>query len=178
MQKLFTYFIALFVLFFACTQAPEKNDTNATANQNNTSEGIAPTKITPVNPSKLPNNYNHVDQASQNDLTYPKEFSNMGIPQFKGAKMDNNVPIKNDVGKYARRIKMTCSGSFDEVKTFYKSQLEKNGWEQNNKMNRTGEDEDVQYFVTNFTKDNYTQMFTIIDMGANGVSILQILKEN
>ena len=184
MQKLLSYFIALFVLFFACTQSPpvEKQSDISTLTTNATTikkeEIPTPTPIPP--PSVPPGAFDKVKQAPAKDLVYPKEFKNMGIKMYSGAKMENNVVIDNNAGKFGRQTRMTCAANFEEVYDFYTNSLPKNGWEKNAKMDKSHQDEDVKYFSTNYMKDNYTLMVAITEMGAgsNVVSVSQVLKGN
>lgn len=182
MQKLLFYFMALFVLFFACTQEQAATDAQKgqIASTKNASDKEEIPVATPIPPPQVPANPNlkAVPQAPQEDLVYPKDYVELGVLQFKGAKMDNNLKLDNSQGKYGRRIKMTSNASYDEVFDFYKKSLEKNGWTQNEKMNKTMQDEDIKFFSTNYVKENHTLMLSLTALGQEKVSIMQILKEN
>jgi len=189
MQKLLFYFIALFVLFFACSQ----NETTSKDKTNNQTTSITspnqrtkpadnvpvPTPIPPPqNPENDKNKGKPVPQAPKKDLKYPKEYTRLGISKFNGAEIKNNLLLDNDQGKFGRRIKMNCSAPYDEVMTFYKTSLLKNGWVKNDAMDKSHQDADVTFFATNYTKDEYTLMVSFTKLGSNLTSVSQILKEN
>lgn len=183
MQKLILYFIALFVLFFACKQANSEqaatsnNPTNTSTVTKTSEKAPVPTPIPPPQtPTKAP--FKQVEQAPAKDLVYPKEFISFGIPQFSGATMENNTKLDNDVGKYGRRIKMNSKASFDEVMDFYAKELVQNGWVKNAKMDRLKEDEGIKFYTTNYEKDEHTLMIAITRLTPNNISILNLLKEN
>lgn len=172
MQKLAFYFVSLFILFFACTQEP--NTTTDTGN-----DGIKSTPIVPSSPASQPRNIpKPVPQAAAADLVYPKEYKEFGIPKFKNAKMENNVPLENAQGKYGRRIKLTCKGTYDEVIKFYDDALVKNGWKQNHNMDNTQDGDGLKYFSTNYVKDDFTFLLSVLDAETEDILVNQILKQN
>lgn len=191
MQKLLSYFVALFVLFFACTQnqtettTVDKNSTNpnsapstSVSNPQATasSEGISPTPI-PA-PEEPKTNIKTVPQAPKKDLKYPQRFRDEGIPQLAKSAVGNNLILENNQGKYGQRIKLTATGSHKSALDFYTKALENNGWVKNIKMDKTVNDEDVDFFSTNYSKDDYTLMLAITGTSNGALYIDQILKEN
>ena len=180
MQKLLLYFIALFVLFFACTSNnPESGTRNSTPA---TSEEGLPVS-TPIPPPNMAGqNIKPIEQAPKKDLVYPKEFLKLKVPQFANAKVENNTMLDNSQGKYGQRVKLGCSTSFDKVNDFYATELVKNGWIKNDAMDKSKsfEEEDIRHFSTNYMRDEeaYTLMLNITAVGSNNVSIVLLVKEN
>ncbi len=181
MQKIIFYFFGLFVLFYACTtNQSEPQNTNApgAVNKSNADEVPVATPIPP--PNLAGKSYKKVKQASSKDLVYPKRYEELGVPKFSNAKIENNIMLDNDFGKYGQRIKLACSGDYDQILDFYAEKLVENGWVKNDEMDKTLEDEDIRFFSTNYMKNGaeYTLMFSATDIGNNKVSISQIVKEN
>lgn len=179
MQKLLFYFIALFVLFFACTQNPSEEETNTKVSTSATPDATEVVTPTPIPPPQKPTpDLKPIPQASQKDLVYPERFQTAGINKFKGAKITNNNILDNSQGKYGQRINMKSTAKYEDVLSFYKADLENNGWKHNTAMDNSLKDEDVIFFSTNYTKDNYTLMLSVTGLGKDNTSVIKILKEN
>jgi len=185
MQKLALYFVALFILFYACSQ--DQSDTPSQTQQEKTKlnagnetkdKGIASTPIAAPKTPPESKGFKEVPQAAKKDLTYPKRFLEMGITKYKGATVTNNNLIENSRGMYGQRINMRCPGTYEEVLKNSMAALVKKGWVQNKEMDKSHEDPDVSHFSTNFTKDNYTLMHAVTRPGSEEIMIMQILKEN
>ena len=193
MQKLLFYFIALFVLFFACSQnettTKDKTDNQAlsiTSPDKKTKPADNIPVPTPIPPPLSPEDKKASDkpfakpvpQAPKGDLKYPKKYTELGISKFNRAEIKNNLLLDNDQGKYGQRIKMNCPASFDEVMTFYKTSLLRNGWIRNEAMDKSHQDEDVTFFATNYIKDGYTLMVSFTGISSDLTAVSQILKED
>ena len=185
MQKLLLYFIALFVLFFACTsnnsESGAGNATSAASVNASGEEGLPVS--TPIPPPNTPGqDIKPVEQAPKKDLVYPKEFLKLKVPEFANAKVENNTMLENSQGKYGQRVKLGCNASYEKVNNFYATELVKNGWVKNDTMDKSKsfEEEDIRHFSTNYMRDEeaYTLMLSITAVGANNISILLLLKEN
>jgi len=184
MQKLALYFVALFILFYACSQ--DQSDTTTPSqpeevtnlsSKEKANEGITATPI-PAPETPESRGFKSVPQAPKKDLVYPKRFSDMGITSYKGATITNNNLLENSKGKYGQRINMRCPGTYEEVLKFYDIALAKKGWKQNKDMDKLYTDSDISHFSTNYSKDNYTLMHAVTKPGAEQIIVMQILKEN
>ncbi|MFT5168120.1 MAG: hypothetical protein ACI8P3_003359 [Saprospiraceae bacterium] len=183
MQKLFLYFIALFVLFFACTPDQPESDTENTTLSVSANTPVAEDLpvATPIPPPDVPvQNIKAVEQAPKKDLVYPKQFLKFKIPKFTNSKVENNTMVDNSQGKYGQRVKLDCSASFEKVNDFYAKELVKNGWVKNDAMDKSFQEEDIRHFSTNYMRDEekYTLMLAITKGGVNNVSTVLLLKEN
>ena len=183
MQKLLLYFIALFILFFACTADQTDTDGKTTAPAITAGTPVAEDLLvpTPVPPPNVPgSNIKAVEQAPKEKLVYPKDFLDFGIPKFPEAKVTNNIMLDNSQGKYGQRISLSCSAPYDKILDFYTKALEKNGWTKNAKMDKTIQDEDVRFYTTNYKTENesHTLMLALTELGPENITVLQILKEN
>jgi len=184
MYKLSICFLCISVLFFACTQESstdsdgKKGFKNISPLDKDAEKDIpVPTPIPPPNVPAAPV-IKSVPQAPKKDLKYPKEFNDMGVSMYKGTSVENNVVLDNSQGKFGRRIKLSGNDSFEKVMEFYAEDLVKKGWAKDSKMDKVRRDEHVTYFSTNYTKDNYTLMHSIMATSQGKVNITQILKEN
>lgn len=182
MQKLIFCFIALFVLFFACKQNSKQELQQESKQQISTTTEELPVS-TPIPPPQTPSQandkpYKKIDQANAKDLVYPSEFTKWGIPQFKGATMENNIMLDGPQGQYGQRIRMNCKAEFNTVMDFYTKQLGKNDWTENENMKQSKEQDDIKFYSTNYEKDNRTLMLAITQLAPGNISVLQILKDN
>lgn len=193
MQRLLFYFFALFVLFFACKQAntdTQNSVSNTTTTTNNTNNSTVPNTpvaessptLAPTPPANIPEEkdkgYKQVKQAPKSELYYPKEYTKMGVNQFSGSTVENNIFLENNKDKFGRRVKLNCPASYEEVLNFYTKSLSQNGWFKNADMDQSGGDEDIKYFSTNYKKDDFTLGFVLLKTGPNSAVVTKILKEN
>jgi hypothetical protein len=195
MQRLFFYFISLFIIFFACTQQNQESNKEddlsstevSTTNTINVSDTTissstpdaptsppVPKKIRPIDPERVPK---PVPQAPKEDLVYPKAFKEFEIPKFNGATITNNIILENSKGKFGQRLMMDCPGKLAEIFDFYDQSLQSNGWERIPSMDREKEDNDFQYRSALYQKDGHNFSISLMDVKKGTVAVNQILKE-
>ncbi len=201
MQRLFFYFLSLFIIFFACTENTQystKDNVVVAEPPATTKRPNAIVSETPSNPEassikthSVPNTSappatkmdesripQAVEQAGAKDLVYPPAFKDFDIPMYKKADITNNIMLENSKGKFGQRLMLDCPGSLQEVYNFYDGSLLKNGWERNKTMDKEQSDADYHYRSALYDKDGFSLSVSLMDVKQGIVKVNQILKQN
>lgn len=199
MQRLFFYFLSLFIIFFACTEEQQDStqesvvvaEPSTAVQASKTTREVpstpeassSPTQSAPktsappatkVDESRIPQ---PVKQAGSSDLVYPEAFKDFDIPMFKKANITNNIMLENSKGKFGQRLMLDCPGGIQEVYNFYDTSLAKNGWERNKTMDKNQSDADYHYRSALYDKDGFSFSISLMDVKQGIVKVNQILKQ-